>query len=86
MSKIKKTQAVADSDDNSICTTDDCQETNQKSELASQIDKLKASVNKAIESRDRIPQPLFWSLFNSKIKELKEEKQNKRKISDLLGE
>lgn len=58
-------------------------ETN-KSKLSQELSNLQHSVLKAVASRDCLPQPLFWSLFNSKIKELRERKESLRKIDQLL--
>ena len=55
------------------------------SELAKDLSKFKNSIKTAVSSRERLPQPLFWSLFNSKIKELKERKESTRRIDQLLG-
>jgi len=55
------------------------------SELAKEISRLKESVIRAAESRDRLPQPLFWSLFSERVKEIRSAKQLKRAIDDVLG-
>lgn len=56
-----------------------------KSNLSNELIRLKSSVNKAINQREHLPQPLFWSLFNSKIKELREQKEDIRRVEDLLS-
>ena len=60
-------------------------ETTAKSEIAEELSSLKNSVTKAINERSRLPQPLFWSLFNSKIKELRERKERSRRLEELLS-
>ena len=56
-----------------------------KSELAHEVSSLKDSINKVVKERNRLPQPLFWSLFNSKIKELREQKERSRRLEELLS-
>ena len=57
----------------------------QPSETAIEIAKLKAAAMKAIAERGRLPQPLFWSLFNSKVQELKKGKAARRLLNELLA-
>lgn len=67
-------------------TTDDDETTNKpKSELAQELERLKSSVDKLTQERERLPQPLFWSLFNSQIKEYKERKESMRRVDELLS-
>ena len=56
-----------------------------QSDLSHDVKKLKTSVNRVIQERAYLPQPLFWSLFNSKIKELRGRKESTRRIEDLLS-
>ena len=57
----------------------------EKSKLAQEIERLKTVTIKATKERERLPQPLFWALFKSKLKELKDEKHNKRVVDEVLG-
>lgn len=58
---------------------------NQRSELAQQIDELTQTVDKLLSERERLPQPLFWSLFNAKLTDLKKTKELKRIVQENLG-
>ncbi len=55
------------------------------SELAQEIKELQASITSAIEKRERLPQPLFWSLFNSRIKDMRKRRELLRTLHSLLG-
>ncbi len=57
-----------------------------RSPLAVAVEKLRKTSVDAAASRERLPQPLFWSLFNSKLKEIKEDKEKTRKLKDIFGE
>lgn len=57
----------------------------EPSTFAREVERLKAASLKAARERERLPQPLFWSLFHSKLKDLKREKELKRLLDDLLG-
>jgi hypothetical protein len=58
----------------------------QPSALAREIEALRDKVKDLTEARSRLPQPLFWSLFNSRIREIKERKEAERTIKAVLGE
>ena len=55
------------------------QDSKVKRELAS----LKKASIRAFRTRERLPQPLFWSLFNLKISQLKKLKGVRRLVSLL---
>ena len=55
-----------------------------RSELSSAIENLKATTFRLAEERERLPQPLFWSLFNSKLKEIKKEKEVRRILREVF--
>ena len=57
----------------------------EPSQFAKDIRNLKAAVEKSLSTRERLPQPMFWSLFNLRIQELKRQRQLKRSIEELLG-
>lgn len=66
--------------------TDDTPQSREPSELAQRINRLKKSVLDSVRERERLPQPLFWSLFNHEIQDIKRDRaieRQRRKI--LLG-
>ncbi len=56
-----------------------------RSALASEIQELKASIDRAISKRERLPQPMFWSLFHSRIKSIRERREISRLLGDIFG-
>jgi hypothetical protein len=56
----------------------------QTSALARELIALKSKAFELSEARARIPQPLFWSLFNSKLKDIKQRKALERNVKELL--
>jgi hypothetical protein len=57
-----------------------------KSKLSEEIDRLKRASIDALSSRERIPQPLFWSLFHSELAGLKKRKHLERFIEQVFEE
>lgn len=57
-----------------------------KSAVAREIESLQETVNRFTRERERLPQPLFWSLFNSRIREIKKTKELSRAVKEALGE
>lgn len=57
----------------------------ERSSIALEVERLKKSVIEAAEKRGRLPQPLFWSLFGHAIKSIREKKQERRELSELLA-
>jgi hypothetical protein len=60
-------------------------EPSEKSAIAREIETLQETVLRFARERERLPQPLFWSLFNSKIKDIKRNKELSRLLKDVLG-
>jgi hypothetical protein len=60
-------------------------EARQRSALAQELHALKLKAFELSQTRARIPQPLFWSLFNSKLKDIKQRKALERNVKELLG-
>ena len=54
------------------------------SKIARRLDDLKRATFKAIGARERLPQPLFWSLFSSEIEVLREERRVQRQLRKIL--
>lgn len=57
----------------------------ERSQTAKEIADLQDKILKLANSRERLPQPLFWSLFNSRIRDIKKNKELDRLLSDVLG-
>lgn len=69
-----------DDDDSDTCII------KERSALAANIDSLQATVKRLTEERDVLPQPLFWSLFHSRLSAIKKQKEISRVVSEALGE
>ena len=63
---------------------DDESNAKEASYVAREIQRIKSATIEAAEKRDRLPQPLFWSLFHSALKEVRDAKKRKRDLADLL--
>lgn len=59
-------------------------EKKQPSYAAREIQRLKTATIEAAEKRERLPQPLFWSLFHSALNNVREQKERERALADLL--
>lgn len=57
----------------------------EKSALSQEIDELLVAVNHAVQTRERLPQPLFWSLFGDRIRSLRARKGSLRELDELLS-
>ena len=57
----------------------------ERSSIATELERLKTSTIEAAAKRERLPQPLFWSLFHSVISEVREKKRAQRVVDELLG-
>ena len=57
----------------------------EKSQTAKEIADLQERILRLANNRERLPQPLFWSLFNSRISEIKKNKELARLLNDVLG-
>jgi hypothetical protein len=51
-----------------------------QSELAGKLDRLKAATLKVIQARERLPQPLFWSLFHTELESIKRKRRALRAV------
>jgi hypothetical protein len=60
--------------------------TSEKTPIAKEIEALQETVLRFARDRERLPQPLFWSLFNSRINDIKRNKELSRLLKDVLGE
>lgn len=58
----------------------------QRSAVANEIAELKKKIQEISEERERLPQPLFWSLFHTRLAAIKRHKEVDRVLSALLGE
>ncbi len=55
-----------------------------KSKLSEELDRLKRASIEALSTRERMPQPLFWSLFHSELAGLKKRKHLERFIEQVF--
>jgi hypothetical protein len=55
------------------------------SPIAQQIQRLKEKTIQATRERERLPQPLFWSLFRTQLESIREEKRVTRAVDLVLG-
>jgi len=75
---------IQDCDQDQDCNTE-ASLVSDKSQTAKEIADLQERILRLANSRERLPQPLFWSLFNSRIKEIKKNKELERLLNDVLG-
>jgi hypothetical protein len=57
----------------------------EKSPVAREIEDLQATVLRFARERERLPQPLFWSLFNARLRDIKKNKELERLLRESLG-
>lgn len=55
----------------------------QPSELSLKVAKFKSTILDTVRSREVLPQPLFWSLFNAQLLELRKQKAEARLLRKL---
>lgn len=58
----------------------------EKSSIAQEIEDLQHTILRLARDRERLPQPLFWSLFNSRLRDIKKNKELDRVLRETLGE
>jgi hypothetical protein len=58
----------------------------EKSSIAQEIENLQHTILRLARDRERLPQPLFWSLFNSRLRDIKKNKELDRVLRETLGE
>ena len=58
----------------------------ERSVVAANIDNLQATVKRLAEEREVLPQPLFWSLFHTRLASIKKQKEIERVVGEALGE
>ncbi|NDF15733.1 hypothetical protein EB061_10500 [bacterium] len=63
---------------------DDEMHPKERSAVATNIESLQATVRRLAEERDVLPQPLFWSLFHSRLASIKKQKEISRVVSEVL--
>ena len=57
-----------------------------KTPLALELEQVRDATLRAAAKRDHLPQPLFWSLFHARIRELKQEKSTERAIKQAFAQ
>lgn len=58
----------------------------EKSAIAREIEDLEDTILRLARDRERLPQPLFWSLFNARLRDIKKHKELDRVLRETLGE
>jgi hypothetical protein len=76
--------APKDNDTNEATESADAQVA-EKSPVAREIEDLQATVLRFARERERLPQPLFWSLFNARLRDIKKNKELERLLRESLG-
>lgn len=76
----KLMQAPLDSDE------DESQAAVEPSSVANEVRQLKSAIDSAIAKRERIPQPMFWYLFHSRIKDIRKRRELLRILSGVFGD
>jgi len=71
--------------DNEIDREDDELVTSQKSVIAEGVERLQKATLNAASKRERLPQPTFWYLFHSELKELKAKKKQQRALQEIFS-
>jgi hypothetical protein len=61
-------------------------EPRERSAVAVDIEKLQSTVRRLASERETLPQPLFWSLFHSRLNAIRKQKEISRVVQDALGE
>jgi hypothetical protein len=74
---------------------DDCDESDSESSctmtsyepsaVAQDVRNLRETILRLARDRERLPQPLFWSLFNARLKGIKDTKELQRLLASLEG-
>jgi len=71
-------------EDSNQSNLDNFQELSKPSKLCLSLNKLKLSAFKAVETRERLPIPFFWSLFYTEVNRVKKERERIRALKKLL--
>ena len=80
MPELAKSTPLPSSNEN-MPSPDD---THEPSAVAKRISRLKNASLSAIGKRERLAQPLFWSLFQSEIEEIRKKKSEERLLRKIL--
>ena len=56
----------------------------ERSATARDVSKLQETIRRLIDEREVLPQPLFWSLFNSRLSDIKKQKEVSRLLRQTL--
>ncbi len=56
----------------------------ERSAIAQEIQDLRETVSRLTHERERLPQPLFWSLFHNRLNKIRKTKELTRTLSQLL--
>lgn len=56
----------------------------KRSSLAAEIKEIAATVDRLSAERERLPQPLFWSLFHARMSKVRREKDIQRTLEKIF--
>ena len=56
----------------------------ERSATAREVSKLQETIRRLVDEREVLPQPLFWSLFNSRLADIKKQKEVARLLRGTL--
>ena len=76
--KLQEGQVVTDS-------AQSAEEAPRRSAISAAVERLKSASFKAAAERERVPQPMFWSLFTSELEAIKAKKREARLLSSIFG-
>ena len=54
------------------------------SKLSQDLQRLRDATLRVVDTRERLPQPLFWSLFNHQVTAIKKRKKKHRDVQRAL--
>ena len=57
----------------------------EPSKIAERLKRLKSAIFEVAAKRERLPQPMFWSLFRDQIKSVKRRKELRRMLLEALN-
>lgn len=76
---------IMDGKEKELGLDEDQGDTVAPSVTAKEVKSLRDTVLKFAANRERLPQPLFWSLFNARIADIKKNKERSRVLEELLN-
>lgn len=66
--------------------TEEIESPTERSAIASEIEDLRSTITRLANERERLPQPLFWSLFHTRLSKIRKTKELNRLLAHLFNE